>query len=62
MNAKEIRDLRLALGLTQAQMAAKLGVGARMMAYVESGNRTLGNSSRMLVERLFLENNVGKGE
>lgn len=35
-----LRDERIKAGLSQTQLAAKVGVSARYIAFIESGNRT----------------------
>lgn len=55
MNAATLRSLRRSLQLTQAQMAAKLGIGVRMYIYAEHGEKPLSKASAMLAEQLQQE-------
>lgn len=52
MNNKELRTLRLTLALTQKGMAERLGIGWRMYAYIEAGERPLSKASTMLAEQM----------
>lgn len=52
MNSTEIKSLRESLGLTQNQMAAKLGIKHRMYCYVEADVKPLSTASTMLAEQL----------
>ncbi len=53
MNKEELKELRLSLGLSQKEMAAKIGIKWRMYAYVEAGVKPLSTASAMLAEQLL---------
>lgn len=52
MKNEDLKALRLKLGLTQKAMGKRLGIGWRMYAYVESGEKPLSKASEMLAEKL----------
>lgn len=39
MDGNQLRNLRLSLGLTQAELATRLGVSQEMVSEMESGKR-----------------------
>lgn len=53
MTAQELKELRLSLGLSQKEMAAKIGIKWRMYAYVEAGKKPLSTASAMLAGQLI---------
>lgn len=54
MNNKELKDLRLKLGLSQGEFGTLIGIGWRMMAYVEAGEKELSKASALLANQLRL--------
>jgi transcriptional regulator with XRE-family HTH domain len=44
---EKIRELRTAAGMTQVDLAAKLGVGQAMVAAVEGGRKTVGTPAML---------------
>lgn len=52
MNNIELKELRLSLGLSQKEMAAKIGIKWRMYAYVEAGTKPMSTASAMLATNL----------
>ena len=55
MTAAELRDARQALGLTQAKMAARLGVSHRMYKYWEAGRWPVPETVSLSVKYLLHE-------
>jgi transcriptional regulator with XRE-family HTH domain len=53
MTKEELKKIRTDLGLTQKEMAGRLGIGRRMYAYVESGTRQLSKASLMLLDGII---------
>jgi transcriptional regulator with XRE-family HTH domain len=49
MNANAIRQARLALGLTQAAFAERLGISDRYMRNLERGDRQAGNALARII-------------
>ncbi len=58
MTHKELKALRLRLGLTVEAMAEQLGIGWRMYYYIESGERPLSKASAMLAEQMAKQSQV----
>ena len=54
MTTKEFKDTRLALGRTQIEMAAMLGISRRMLCYYEAG-RGIRESVAILMRKLAQE-------
>lgn len=52
MQASEFKQIRLANGLTQLELALKIGLGLRSITYYESGQRDIPKPIAILVERL----------
>lgn len=52
MNNIELRALRESLGLSQKAMGERLGIGWRMVAYIEAGEKPMSKASAMLAEKL----------
>jgi transcriptional regulator with XRE-family HTH domain len=50
--AKNIKNLRLRLGYTQAQMAQKLGVRQNTISRIESGTNKTSGAVLLLLDRL----------
>ena len=55
INAEKIKEVRVALGLTQEQFALRLGVSQGAVALWESGSREPSGSAKILLEMLALE-------
>src|SRR5262245_18004509 len=49
MRAKELRELRQHIGLTQAEMAERLGVARNSVARIENGRQTITRSMELLI-------------
>lgn len=52
MDNEELRALRLRLGLTQSQMAEKLGITLSAVFKLESGENNMSKPVAMLAEKL----------
>jgi transcriptional regulator with XRE-family HTH domain len=52
MTAEKLKALRKKLGLTQTDMAEKLGIGIRQYQFVEAGTSNLSKASIKLLEML----------
>lgn len=53
MNKDELKSLRLKLGLTQSQMAEKLGITLSAVFKLESGKNNMSKPVAMLAEQLI---------
>ncbi|MGH7744290.1 MAG: helix-turn-helix domain-containing protein [Candidatus Dormibacteria bacterium] len=60
MSRKDIRRLRLSLGMTRRRMAELLGVSESTVGMWESGVRSPGGPSRKMLERLAKEGSAVK--
>ena len=54
MNKTELKALRERLGLTQKQMAHKIGLEIRQYQYIEKEGKPLSKASAMLAEQLLI--------
>ena len=54
MEAKQLRELRLHLGLTQTEMAEKLGITRDGVAKMEAGDCNMSKSVDMLAQQLAI--------
>lgn len=52
MTGQELRTRRLALGLTQAELANRLGVTVTTVTYWETGRRNMPRTAELLLERI----------
>ena len=60
MNPRDVRKLRAQLGLTQAQLAAKLGTTRQQVTRWENGKHRPGRMSQMLIRSLAPQKTDGK--
>ena len=51
--ASQVRAARAALGWSQAELAAKAGIGKRSLIRIEQGSRDVRRSSALAVEQAF---------
>jgi DNA-binding transcriptional regulator YiaG len=62
LTPKELRFLRKTMGLTQAEMATRLGNNSQSVARWEKGECEIPGSSEKLLRAIFLAANLRKGD